>query len=307
LTDANALAALFLRPFVILSALVPKLMPPSLLLPVQILAPLVAQGHLDVVDHLLPALQLLAVTGTAALLAAILLTAAASSSADAARARALRITSEPRLVSLVALAVPGNTAFKAVRTALRGGKPATESEGTLDVAFPELAALEALRSAVASAVRSEEATDADGLLSAYRASPDSVRASPEFVRGIAADAVQVALEEGDAALISRVLALLSAASSGAASGPAGAVATGVRILNSAQVVCAAKESEGIPPDSVLAAFKALYGDGSGAVVSKSAVEAWAAGSSDSYVSSPAVEPAGRAAALDATRAWISSL
>jgi hypothetical protein len=270
----------------------------------QILGPLVAQGHLDIVDHMLSSLLMLAGTGSAAMLAALLLAAAISGGIDSARDRALLIVKEQRC-SLVALALPGRSTAKALRAALRGKGEGAEAAGgvALDAAFPELAALESLRPLVSAAVRGEDGS-VDAAVAAVRALPAAARATPELARGIAADALEVALdEEGDGALLARAVPVLVAAGAEVA---AGEITTGVRILNAVQVVCAAKENDGIPADSVLVAYKALYGSGNGAV-GKGAIDAWLAGVSDAYCASPVAEPVGRESALTVVRDWILAL
>ena len=64
-----------------------------------------------------------------------------------------------------------------------------------------------------------------------------------------------------------------------------------------RLVVAAKEAEGIPEGSALAAFKALSA-ADVATAGKESLQAWVEGSS---------EPAGRAAALEQTKAWIAGL
>ena len=258
------------------------------------LGPLVAAGLVDVAAHLYPTLLALAATGTAATLAALLLAAAAQSDVEAVRT-AVAASAAARAVSLVALLVPGHKAVAAVRTALGGSDAAA---GGLDAAYPELAALEGLRQQVIAAARSDPAEPAP-LAAAVEAAlailPTEGPAAGELARGLVTEAVVLALEEGDAALVARVVPALAAAVARAAGG---AVAAGVSALNAAQLAVAAKEAEGIPEDSALAAFKALF---DGAVVTKEALAAWVAGGEG------VAEPAGRSAALAQAQTWVAAL
>ena len=248
------------------------------------LGPLVAAGLVDIAQ-LYRSLQQLASTGTAAELASLLLAAAAKGENEAAQASS-RAAAESRAISLVSLIVPGHKAISSVRAALGS---------VLDALYPELAALEGLRSLVVEAARSDPPASealAAAVATALAALPASGLAASEFARGLVSEGVALALDEGDAALLSRLAPALAATAARAGNG--------VLALNAAQVVIAAKEAEGVPEGSVLAAFKALAAS-DGAAVGKDALLAWVAGGAG------VAEPVGRETALEQTRVWVASL